>query len=55
MFMVNKCFSREYFGGDLMQELNKGLGVLMIVKKWEKEATTEMKIKKLSTQHSQDE
>ena len=47
VFMVNMCFSGEYFEGDLKQELNKGMDELMIVKKWKKGATTEMKFKKL--------
>ena len=47
VFMVNMCFSGEYFDGDLKQELNKGLDELIIVMKWKKGAITEMKFKKL--------
>ena len=47
VFMVNMCFSGEYFEGDLKQVLNQGIDELMIVKKWKKGATTEMKFKKM--------
>lgn len=47
VFMVNMCFSGEYFEGDLKQYLNKGIDELMIVKKWKKGATTEIKFKKM--------
>ena len=47
VFMVNMCFSGEYFEGDLSQALNNGIDELAIVKKWRKGATTEMKWKKM--------
>jgi len=47
VFMVNMCFSGEYFQGDLSHALNTGIDELMIVKKWKKGATTEMKWKKM--------
>ena len=47
VFMVNMCFSGEYFQGDLTHALNTGIDELMIVKKWKKGATTEMKWKKM--------
>ena len=40
VFMVNMCFSGEYFQGDLSHALNTGIDELMIVKKWKKGATT---------------
>ena len=47
VFMVNMCFSGEYFEGDLDQALMNGIDELAIVKKWRKGATTEMKWKKM--------
>jgi len=47
VFMVNMCFSGEYFEGDLQQALKNGIDELAIVKKWRKGATTEMKWKKM--------
>ena len=47
VFMVNMCFSGEYFEGDLKQALINGIDELAIVKKWRKGATTEMKWKKM--------
>ena len=40
VFMVNMCFSGEYFQGDLSNALNTGIDELMIIKKWKKGATT---------------
>ena len=40
VFMVNMCFSGEYFEGDLSNALNTGIDELMIIKKWKKGATT---------------
>lgn len=47
VFMLNMCYSGEYYEGDLKQALARGLDEMMIVKKWKPGATTEMKWKKL--------